>query len=69
MLYILALFFPGLAMIFAGRVASGIICILLQCTVIGWLPATLWAFFVVMEHNTGKHVDRAVTQVLRDGSR
>lgn len=65
MLYILALFLPGVAIICTGRVVSGIICIVLQCTVIGWLPATLWAFFVVMEHNTGKRVDRAVTQVIR----
>jgi len=65
MLYLVALFIPGLAMILAGRVLSGVACAVLQLTLIGWIPATLWAFFVVMEHNNGKRMDQMVAQLRR----
>jgi hypothetical protein len=28
-----------------GKFFSGIICLVLQLTLIGWLPAAIWAFF------------------------
>lgn len=58
MLYAIALFFPGLSMILAGRALPGLACVVLQCTLIGWIPATLWAFFVIQERNTGRQFER-----------
>lgn len=40
---ILALLLPWLSFILRGKILSGIICLILQCTLIGWLPAALWA--------------------------
>ena len=47
MRYLLALFLPWLTFFTMGMVGSGIICLILQITVIGWLPASIWAFFAV----------------------
>ena len=38
---------PWLAMFLRGRVLQGIICIILHATLIGWIPATIWALYVV----------------------
>jgi uncharacterized membrane protein YqaE (UPF0057 family) len=47
MLYIVALFLPGLAVMLAGKVFTGLLLFGLQLTVIGWLPATIVAFFII----------------------
>ena len=40
---LLALLLPWLSFIIRGKILSGIFCLVLQCTLIGWLPAALWA--------------------------
>lgn len=40
---LLALTLPWLSFILRGKILSGIFCLMLQCTLIGWLPAALWA--------------------------
>jgi hypothetical protein len=40
---LLALTLPWLSFILRGKILSGIFCLILQCTLIGWLPAALWA--------------------------
>ena len=40
---LLALLLPWLSFILRGKILSGILCLTLQCTLIGWLPAALWA--------------------------
>ena len=39
---LLAILFPGLSMIFHGHLLKGILCIVLQITLIGWIPAAIW---------------------------
>ena len=43
MRYVIALFFPWLSLLFQGKIGAGILCIVLQLTLIGWIPATIWA--------------------------
>ncbi len=40
---LLALTLPWLSFILRGKILSGIFCLILQCTLIGWVPAALWA--------------------------
>jgi uncharacterized membrane protein YqaE (UPF0057 family) len=47
MRYLIALLLPWLAFFTMGMPISGVICLVLQLTVIGWLPATIWAFFAI----------------------
>ena len=43
MRYVLALFIPWLSLMMQGKIGAGIVCLILQITLIGWLPATIWA--------------------------
>jgi uncharacterized membrane protein YqaE (UPF0057 family) len=40
---LLAILLPWLSFLLRGKILSGIVCLVLQCTLIGWLPAALWA--------------------------
>ena len=44
---LLALFVPWLTFFTLGRPLAGILCLVLQITVLGWLPATVWALLAV----------------------
>ena len=37
---------PWLAMFIRGHVVQGVLCIILHVTLIGWIPATIWALVV-----------------------
>lgn len=46
-----AILLPWLALMIRGRVIQGILCLLLQITLIGWIPAAIWALVVVNNDN------------------
>jgi uncharacterized membrane protein YqaE (UPF0057 family) len=40
---IVAILLPWLSFFLRGKIIQGIICLVLQFTLIGWLPAVIWA--------------------------
>lgn len=40
---LLAILLPFLSFIFRGKILTGIICLILQMTILGWIPAAIWA--------------------------
>jgi uncharacterized membrane protein YqaE (UPF0057 family) len=60
MRYLIALFLPCLSFFTMGKFFSGIICLVLQLTVIGWLPATIWAFFAISDYHVDQRADKIV---------
>jgi len=58
MRYLIALLLPWLAFFTMGRPISGILCLILQITLIGWLPAAIWALFVVNDYNADRRALR-----------
>ncbi len=40
---------PWLAMFICGKVWQGIACVILHATLIGWIPATIWALAVTRD--------------------
>ena len=38
-----AILLPGISMIFRGHLFKGILCGILHLTLIGWIPAAIWA--------------------------
>lgn len=42
-LMLFAILLPGISMIFRGHVLKGILCGVLHLTLIGWIPAAIWA--------------------------
>lgn len=44
---VVAILLPWLALLIGGRIVQGLLCLMLQITVLGWIPAALWAVLVV----------------------
>jgi uncharacterized membrane protein YqaE (UPF0057 family) len=63
MRYVLALFFPFAVFFTMGKIGQGILCLILQLTIIGWLPATLWAFVSIAGYHSDKRTDRIVNAI------
>ncbi len=40
---LIAILLPWLSFMLRGRILTGILCLLLQITLIGWIPAAIWA--------------------------
>jgi len=57
---LIALLLPWLTFFTIGRPIAGIICLILQLTLIGWLPATLWAVYALSQYNTDKKIQRSM---------
>ncbi|MCE2565172.1 YqaE/Pmp3 family membrane protein [Komagataeibacter sp. FNDCF1] len=53
---ILALLLPWLQFFTIGRPISGIICLVLQITVIGWIPATIWSVYALSQYRTDRKI-------------
>lgn len=47
---LIAILIPALSFLLRGKIVSGIVCIILQITLIGWLPAAIWAVFSLQNH-------------------
>jgi hypothetical protein len=49
-----ALFLPWLTFFTIGRPVVGVICLILQITIIGWIPATIWSVYALGQYKTDK---------------
>lgn len=61
MRYVIAFFFPWLSLFLQGKVLSGILCLILQLTLIGWIPAFIWAVASL----NGMYADRRTRRIIR----
>lgn len=62
---IIAILLPFLVFFTIGRPIAGIICLILQVTLIGWLPAAIWAVYALGQYKT----DRKIREALADRAR
>ena len=53
---LLAIFLPFVVFFTIGRPIAGIICLILQLTLIGWIPAALWAVYALSQWNTDRKI-------------
>lgn len=56
---LIAILLPWLSFFFIGKSVQGIICIILQLTVIGWIPAAIWAVYALSQYNTDKKISES----------
>jgi len=59
---ILALLLPWLAFFTIGRPFAGIVCLILQITLIGWIPAAIWAVYALGQFKTDKKIKQALKE-------
>ncbi|NDC42265.1 MAG: YqaE/Pmp3 family membrane protein [Chitinophagia bacterium] len=55
---LLAVLLPWLSFFLRGRIFKGLICLLLQITVLGWLPAAIWAVADLLDRRSEKRARR-----------
>lgn len=60
---LLAILLPWLSFILRGRILTGIICLLLQITVVGWIPAAAWAVISLNEARANRRTARIVRAI------
>ncbi len=63
---VLAVLLPWLALLFHGKIVQGVLCLILQLTVIGWLPAAIWAVAIIM-NDRAEERHRELVDAVRTG--
>lgn len=56
---LIALLLPWLAFFTISRPIAGLICLILQFTLIGWIPAVIWAAYAVSQYYTDRRIELA----------
>lgn len=57
---LLAIFLPPVVFFTIGRPIAGLICLILQITLIGWIPAALWAVYALGQYKTEQRIEDAL---------
>jgi len=57
---LIAILLPWLAFFTIGRPIAGVICLVLQITLLGWIPAAVWAAYSVSQYHTDEKIRRAL---------
>jgi uncharacterized membrane protein YqaE (UPF0057 family) len=57
---IIALVLPWLTFFTIGKPIAGIICLILQITLIGWIPASIWAVYSLGQYKTDRKIEKAL---------
>ena len=57
---LIAFLVPWLTFFTIGRPLAGIVCLILQVTLIGWIPATIWAVYALSQFKTDQKIERAL---------
>ena len=65
MIYLVAILLPWLALMLRGRIFQGLLCILLQLTLLGWIPAAIWAVLVVNNDNADRRHRETLSMLAR----
>lgn len=56
----LAIFLPFVTFFTIGRPLAGICCLVLQLTILGWIPAAIWATYALSQYKTDMKIKRAL---------
>ncbi len=64
---LISLFLPWLTFFTIGRPVAGIVCLVLQISLIGWLPATIWSVFALSQYKTDQKIAKAMAAQTNQG--
>jgi uncharacterized membrane protein YqaE (UPF0057 family) len=59
----LAIFLPWLQFFTIGRPLAGAMCLLLQITILGWLPAAAWSVYALSQYKTDQKIANRLRQL------
>ncbi len=59
---LIAFIFPWFTFFTIGRPVAGLLCLALQVTILGWIPATIWAVYALSQYDTDQKIQKAMHQ-------
>lgn len=62
---LIAILVPWLSFFMRGKIFAGLFCLILQITLIGWLPAAIWAVSSRVQARNRADVERLVRELNR----
>jgi len=63
----LAIVLPWLQFFTIGRPLAGLVCLALQITVIGWIPAAIWSAYALGQYEVDRKIEAALAASRRRG--
>ncbi|HBW1268230.1 YqaE/Pmp3 family membrane protein [Acinetobacter johnsonii] len=60
MRFLIALLFPWFLFFTIGRPFAGMVCLFLQITILGWIPAAIWAVYALSQYQTDQKIKKAL---------
>ena len=57
---LLAIFLPFVVFFTIRRPIAGFFCLILQMTILGWLPAAIWAVYSLSEYKTHIQIEKTM---------
>ena len=57
---LLAILLPWLQFFTIKKPISGVICLILQITLIGWIPAAIWSVYSLSQYKTDQKIQKAM---------
>jgi TM2 domain-containing membrane protein YozV len=57
---LIAIFFPFMSFFLRGKILTGIICLILQITIIGWIPAAIWAVISLQNSRADRRTNKII---------
>ena len=60
---LLAIFLPWVSFFAIGRPFAGFFCLTMQLTLIGWIPAALWAVHAVGQYKTEQKIKKLARNI------
>ena len=65
---LIAICIPWLSFFLRGKVLSGLLCLILQITLIGWIPAAAWAV-ISLNNDRAETRTNKIVRAINDGRR
>jgi TM2 domain-containing membrane protein YozV len=62
---LIAILLPWLSFFLRGKIITGIICLILQATLIGWLPAAIWAALSLNDKRQERRTNKLIKALNR----
>ncbi len=60
---LIAIFFPFLSFLFRGKILTSLICLILQITLIGWIPVAIWAVLSLQNSRADRRNEKLIKAV------
>lgn len=57
---LIAIFLPFVSFLLRGKIFTSIVCLILQITLIGWIPAAIWAVISLQNSRADKRNEKLI---------